>query len=134
MTANDDFKNYNGWSHRQFVVQRFGLWECELEFVEELLRADIRNNSAWNHRYTIIRNSCWPLTDETRNRELTFTIGAIRRCANNESAWNYLSAFFGEGEYRCGWDTSPQVETLCMDVLAEAEAKEAPCRFAHEIL
>jgi len=133
MTVNDDFKNYNGWSHRQFVVQRFGLWERELEFVDDLLRGDIRNNSAWNHRYTVIRNSCWPLTDDTRNQEVGYTIAAIRKCANNESAWNYLGAFFGEGEGRRAWDTSPLVEALCSDVIAEGEKKEAPCRFAYEI-
>ena len=37
-------------SHRQFILQQFKLWHEELPFVEQLLREDIRNNSAWNHR------------------------------------------------------------------------------------
>merc|ERR1719401_958083 len=134
MTVNDDFKNYNGWSHRQFVVQRFGLWDCEIKFCEGLLSDDIRNNSAWNHRYTVVRHSQWPLTDETRSREITYVTNAIRRCANNESAWNYLAAFFGEGEGCRPWDSSPLLETLCFDVLAEAQEKETSCRFANETL
>merc|ERR1740129_927564 len=48
MQVHDAFKNYNGWSHRQFVVQNFGLWEKELDFVTDLIRLDVRNNSAWN--------------------------------------------------------------------------------------
>lgn len=47
-----DSKNYHVWSYRQWLVKRFALWDKgEFEAVDELLRKDIRNNSAWNHRW-----------------------------------------------------------------------------------
>lgn len=134
MQVNDDFKNYNGWSHRQFVVQKFGLWDGELKFTEELLTLDIRNNSAWNHRFTVVRNTEFPLTDATRNREIDFTLQALRRCANNESAWNYLGAFLGEGEGKVPWNSVPAVQELCREILAQAPDKERMCRFAVEAM
>lgn len=54
-----DSKNYHVWSYRQWLVRRFGLWEggsgrAELEYVEGLIREDVRNNSAWNHRWFVV--------------------------------------------------------------------------------
>ena len=46
----------------------------------------------------MVRNQSWPLTDSIRDRELAFAMQAIRKCASNECAWNYLSAFLGEGD------------------------------------
>jgi len=134
MHEHDDYKNYNGWSHRLFIAQKFGMWDKEMPLVEELLTDDIRNNSAWNHRFTIIKNTAWPLTDKTRQKEIDYTLQAIRRCANNESAWNYLTAFFGEGECKVRWSSVPEVEKLCREILALAEDKESSCRFAVEAL
>jgi len=132
MQVNDDYKNYNGWSHRQFIVSKFGLWDKEMMFVEDLLRDDIRNNSAWNHRYTVVKNTNWPLTQEAREREVEYTAAQIRKCANNESAWNYLAAFFGDGQCKVPWDSVPAVETLIDDVLAQASCPEQQCRYAVE--
>lgn len=134
MQTNDDYKNYNGWSHRQFIVQKFGLWAGELEFVEDLLRDDVRNNSAWNHRYTAVRKTKWPLTDNTRQQEIDFTLKALRKCVNNESAWNYLGAFLGEGPDKVSWDSVPAVESFCREILALAPEREKSCRFAVEAL
>lgn len=50
-----DAKNYHVWSYRQWLVRRFDLWEeGELESTEEMLKKDIRNNSAWNHRWFVV--------------------------------------------------------------------------------
>lgn len=132
MTTNEDFKNYNGWSHRLFVVKKFNLWTEELPFVDGLLADDVRNNSAWNHRFTVIRNAFWPLSEETRKRELDYTIAALRRCANNESAWNYLAGFLGKGEGKEPWNARPEVEAFCMEVVAAAASQDTHCRFAIE--
>ena len=40
----DDGKNYHVWSQRQWVCQRFAAWEGELEFVDHLLKIDIRTH------------------------------------------------------------------------------------------
>eukprot|EP00931_Biecheleriopsis_adriatica_P089807 TRINITY_DN63887_c0_g1_i1.p1 TRINITY_DN63887_c0_g1~~TRINITY_DN63887_c0_g1_i1.p1 ORF type:complete len:336 (+),score=79.26 TRINITY_DN63887_c0_g1_i1:35-1042(+) len=134
MQVNDDYKNYNGWSHRQFILQQFGLWHEELKFVEELLSDDIRNNSAWNHRHTVVRKQCWPLTDDVRQREVDFAMNKIRTCANNECAWNYLSAFLGEEEGKVPWNSLPKVRQLCDEVVEAASGKNQICRFANEAL
>ena len=135
MQVNNDFKNYNGWSHRTFIAQKFGLWDEEMPFVEALLRMDIRNNSAWNHRFTVVRNTTWPLTPSVRVRESQFALACLRKCAMNESAWNYLAAFYGTGEGKEPWDSNPAVEEFCREVLAEsAPTGELSCRFAAEVL
>lgn len=135
MEDNDDYKNYNGWSHRQFIVSKFGLWSAELPFLEKLLELDIRNNSAWNHRFYTVKSLNWPFTDEVRRRELEFAVNALKKVPHNESAWNYLGGFFGEGEGRAKWDSMPELETACRELAASTEASVGtPCRFAIETL
>lgn len=50
-----DSKNYHVWTYRHWLVRHFKLWDHprELEDVDVLLKADVRNNSAWNHRYML---------------------------------------------------------------------------------
>lgn len=40
-----------------FNVQEYKLWDNELEFVEDLLEEDVRNNSAWNQRHFVISHT-----------------------------------------------------------------------------
>eukprot|EP00930_Biecheleria_cincta_P050127 TRINITY_DN35301_c0_g1_i1.p1 TRINITY_DN35301_c0_g1~~TRINITY_DN35301_c0_g1_i1.p1 ORF type:complete len:340 (+),score=66.29 TRINITY_DN35301_c0_g1_i1:48-1067(+) len=134
MQVNDDYKNYNGWSHRQFILQAFGLWDEELPFVEDLLRDDIRNNSAWNHRYTVVRKQSWPFSDAVKRREIDYAVKSIRSCANNECAWNYLTAFLGAEEGKIPWSEAPALEALCEEVLSAAADQASSCRFANETL
>jgi protein farnesyltransferase/geranylgeranyltransferase type-1 subunit alpha len=91
-----DAKNYHVWSYRQWLVQRFNLWdEGELEFTEAMLRKDVRNNSAWNHRWFVINgrevDGISGVTDRNiREREVEFTKAALALAPQNRSAWNYL--------------------------------------------
>lgn len=39
------------------VSQEYKLWDGELEYVEELLEEDVRNNSAWNQRHFVISHT-----------------------------------------------------------------------------
>ncbi|GAM40486.1 hypothetical protein TCE0_039f12869 [Talaromyces pinophilus] len=50
-----DSKNYHVWSYRQWLVRQFNLWDepRELADVDALIESDVRNNSAWNHRYLL---------------------------------------------------------------------------------
>mmetsp|Transcript_24497 Transcript_24497/g.56442 ORF Transcript_24497/g.56442 Transcript_24497/m.56442 type:complete len:335 (+) Transcript_24497:63-1067(+) len=134
MQRNDDFKNYNGWSHRQFIVRQFKLWDGELDFILELLDDDIRNNSAWNHRYTVVKNLHWPFSRETIQSEVDFTLGMLEQCYTNESAWNYLSAFTGDGEGKRPLTEFPAVEALCLKIIAESGSRLELARFAIETL
>lgn len=59
-----------------------------MDFVENLISQDLRNNSAWNQRYFVINNS--NPNASTINKELKYTFDKIKILSKNESAWNYL--------------------------------------------
>ncbi|KAF3481622.1 CaaX farnesyltransferase alpha subunit [Arthroderma uncinatum] len=48
-----DAKNYHVWTYRHWILRRFKLWDspAELADVERMIDEDVRNNSAWNHRW-----------------------------------------------------------------------------------
>ena len=54
----EDSKNYHTWSYRQWLLVYFkedeSLWTGELDFVDEMLGQDVRNNSAWHHRFFVV--------------------------------------------------------------------------------
>ncbi|KAI0918370.1 hypothetical protein AcV5_002375 [Taiwanofungus camphoratus] len=93
-----DAKNYHTWSYRQWLLAHFNdeerLWKGERGWAEELLERDVRNNSAWHHRFFVVWGSGVRKDDENRHavlrRELTFTKEKIALAPNNPSAWNYL--------------------------------------------
>ncbi|KAI0631274.1 protein prenylyltransferase [Trametes polyzona] len=93
-----DTKNYHTWSYRQWILAHFNnearLWARERAYAEALLEADVRNNSAWHHRFFVVFASGIRLGDEdreqVRRRELSFTKEKIALAPNNPSAWNYL--------------------------------------------
>lgn len=106
MILSQDAKNYHAWQHRQWAIRSFNAYEDELNYVERLLEEDIRNNSAWNQRFFIVttfpikevppmeeklnKRSNIRLSGEILERELNFTLNAIKKVTRNESAWNYL--------------------------------------------
>lgn len=92
-----DSKNYHAWAHRQWVVKTYNQWDGELEFIENLLVKDIRNNSAWNHRWFVVHgstapggNECGVVSIEVLMSELNYTFMKLERAFLNESCWNYL--------------------------------------------
>ncbi|EKM57639.1 uncharacterized protein PHACADRAFT_251373 [Phanerochaete carnosa HHB-10118-sp] len=94
-----DTKNYHTWSYRQWLLAHFddsALWLGELPYVDELLQADVRNNSAWHHRYFVVfgrgsKAQATPAEEaEVLQREIRYVKGKISFAPNNISAWNYL--------------------------------------------
>lgn len=123
-----DTKNYHTWSYRQWILGFFGgnglsqdgdeeadedLWVGELDFVDTLLAEDVRNNSAWHHRFFVVWGCGVRVGEEDRNRVLQrelmcvffirwpFTFNSIywqnsyvkqniSLAPSNPSAWNYL--------------------------------------------
>lgn len=54
LLANDS-RNFHGWNHRFFVVQRMGRSdEDELEFTHNLITQDYSNFSAWHYRSLLL--------------------------------------------------------------------------------
>ena len=51
------------------LLQTFGLWDGELDYVDSLLKVDLRNNSAWNQRYFVISQTTG-FTDAVLEREV----------------------------------------------------------------
>jgi protein farnesyltransferase/geranylgeranyltransferase type-1 subunit alpha len=111
-----DSKNYHVWTYRHWLVRHFRQWDepRELQDVEALLKADVRNNSAWNHRYMLRfgprdtnrpdagmmnagdmttapeEKGRLPVVDEDLvDGELKFAQEAILRAPENRSAWWY---------------------------------------------
>lgn len=68
------------------------LFDGELNYVEQLLDDDIRNNSAWNQRYFVINNTTG-FTEDVLKREIKYTLDKINKAKENESAWNYLRGY-----------------------------------------
>ncbi|KAH9474730.1 Protein farnesyltransferase/geranylgeranyltransferase type-1 subunit alpha [Psilocybe cubensis] len=105
-----DSKNYHTWSYRQWILGFFGgkgsiskegdeeidedLWASELDFVDTLLATDVRNNSAWHHRFFVVWACGVREGEEDRERvlkrELIYAKQAISLAPSNPSAWNYL--------------------------------------------
>jgi protein farnesyltransferase/geranylgeranyltransferase type-1 subunit alpha len=85
---NQDSKNYHTWSYRQWLLAEFNLpelWEGELDYVQGLLDEDLRNNSAWHHRYFVVFGSGVREGEEDRE-------GVIRRelrCVLRLDAYNW---------------------------------------------
>ncbi|KAF8636922.1 hypothetical protein AX17_003173 [Amanita inopinata Kibby_2008] len=96
--SEDDQKNYHTWSYRQWLLSYFNdeedLWSGELDFVDEMLTKDVRNNSAWHHRFFVVWASGVRRGEEDRERilrrELIYVKQNISLAPNNLAAWNYL--------------------------------------------
>lgn len=83
-----DEKNLHAWAHRQWAVEHFRVWADELAFVNGVIDNDVRNNSAWNHRFFVVTHQ---LPDAALRRdEALFALAAIGKAPNNESAWSFL--------------------------------------------
>ena len=65
-----------------------------MRYIEIMLENDVRNNSAWHHRFFVVFSNGVRRGDENRDevvrRELSYTKEKIALAPNNASAWNYL--------------------------------------------
>ena len=107
----EDSKNYHVWSYRQYFVRKLSLFNAEeLSSVEALLRRDVRNNSAWSHRFFLVFSNPSYTTPNTRatqhdpaipdsiiDREIEFSKAATFEAPQNPSPWNYLRGVLKKG-------------------------------------
>lgn len=54
--------------------QEYKMWDGELEYVEELLEEDVRNNSAWNQRHFVISHTTTYTPAEVLEREVQWVL------------------------------------------------------------
>ncbi|UZJ52877.1 hypothetical protein CBS101457_002197 [Exobasidium rhododendri] len=169
-----DSKNYHTWVYRQWVLSHFGglpgkrledssslssdqhsrrfpdLWKGELAFVDNLLKEDARNNSAWNHRYFCIFGSNWAKAEGASSKyqewwnlgdtfpaivqsEIAVAKSHIVTVPNNASAWNYLRGVApfvvsdGKNPFSCAAQMAktlvPSVEEAKRDPAVDAGGK-----------
>lgn len=90
-------------------MTEFGSWDGELEFTERLLQEDVRNNSAWNQRYFVLKSTADLSSPELLEQEVAFIKKHIDLSPSNPSPWNYLRGLLEP----VGYDTIPHVRTMC---------------------
>ncbi|ODV84630.1 hypothetical protein CANARDRAFT_235937 [[Candida] arabinofermentans NRRL YB-2248] len=90
----EDEKNYHVWSYRKWLVETFNLYnsESELKYTADLLNKDVRNNSAWNHRFVVSLGES--LSQDVFQRELDYVKKMIGVAPTNPSSWNYLKGLY----------------------------------------
>lgn len=106
-----DAKNYHVWTYRSYLVRKLDMFnEKELRSVEELLRKDVRNNSAWSHRFFVVFSDPAHSTQDSKatqydpkipdsilDREIEFSKAATFEAPQNQSPWNYLRGVLKKG-------------------------------------
>ncbi|CAO1617922.1 unnamed protein product [Parajaminaea phylloscopi] len=114
-----DAKNYHTWAYRQWVLAQYAglasspsshppthpeLWDGELAYTDKLLTDDVRNNSAWNHRFFVVfARGAGGAGDESEKRqqlverEVGFTKARISSAPSNAAAWAYLRGVLAKG-------------------------------------
>ncbi|CEN61856.1 Putative CaaX farnesyltransferase alpha subunit [Aspergillus calidoustus] len=107
-----DSKNYHVWTYRHWLVRHFELWDSprEIADINSLINSDVRNNSAWNHRYMLrfgprsdqpdggLVNANGPPSEKGRlavvdedlvDEELQYAQVKITTAPENRSPWSY---------------------------------------------
>ena len=88
-----DTKNYHVWSYRQWLVHYFNNYTQEISFIDKMLNDDIRNNSAWNHKYFVNKETT-NFNKDFIDEELLKIMKLIELDIHNDSSWRYLEGFF----------------------------------------
>jgi protein farnesyltransferase/geranylgeranyltransferase type-1 subunit alpha len=152
----EDAKNYHVWSYRSYLVRKLGLWkaagERERKLMEEMITDDVRNNSAWSHRFFVVFSDPEQSTEgsgateydpkvpaEVLDREIEYALEKIGWAPQNQSPWNYLRGVLVKGGRKLGSvkkeaegyarnigqeDEEDVRSTHAMDLLADIYAEE----------
>ncbi|KAF8524298.1 hypothetical protein BU17DRAFT_74781 [Hysterangium stoloniferum] len=149
-----DTKNYHTWAYRQWLLAHFNddvMWAGELPYVEEMLIYDVRNNSAWHHRFFVVWASGVRTGDgnrqDTLRRELNFVKSKISLAPNNDAAWNYLRGILNHTSTPFSLlrdfivpytvpqsSSSPPSYVLDLESPLPSEGSDLPCAAALEFL
>ncbi|KAI1876351.1 hypothetical protein JX265_003877 [Neoarthrinium moseri] len=112
----EDAKNYHVWTYRQYAVRKLGMWdEDELRSISGMINQDVRNNSAWSHRFFIVFSNPAYATEgshatehdpaipaEIVDREVEYAKEKIKLAPQNQSPWNYLKGVLVKGGRKLG--------------------------------
>ena len=124
IVLSQDAKNYHAWQYRQWVIKTFELFKAELEYVERLLEEDIRNNSAWNQRFFVLSHTTPKLEGDVLEREIDYTLNAIKKVPSNESSWNYLNGIFSKCEENEKANCREKIRAFCKAMMENDSLKD----------
>jgi len=115
-----------------------------------MLKDDIRNNSAWHHRFFTVFQSGTRKGDEDRDevvrRELAFVKHSISLAPNNASAWNYLRGVLDHSHtpyptlqlfvqpYSASRSSGDTTELIDLENPLPSKGSQLPCPAAIEFL
>lgn len=134
----EDAKNHHVWTYKKWVVARFDLYKDpnENKMIDAILENDVRNNSAWNHRFFLKFSQDKLITSDVMDEELEYVKLQIKRSPQNESSWSYLRGIIR----KCGLELKT-LESFCRefvdttgDMGNDAELDLVKSSFALEIL
>jgi hypothetical protein len=106
-----DSKNYHTWSYRQWIVASFPVeYDRELQWVENMITQDIRNNSAWHHRFFLVflSGACNVPLEERTNAEISFV-----RILHYHDVYLLSNVQIYQGDY-----IASPIQSLTMELLA----------------
>jgi protein farnesyltransferase/geranylgeranyltransferase type-1 subunit alpha len=106
-----DTKNYHVWSYRQYLITKLGYWSpFELATTQSMIEDDLRNNSAWSHRFFVVFSDPSISTkgsaatehdpkvpDAIIDREISYAKEKIQLAPQNQSAWLYMRGVLAKG-------------------------------------
>lgn len=107
----EDAKNYHVWTYRQYAVRKLGMWDRdELQSIASMIDTDVRNNSAWSHRFFLVFSDPNTTTIGSHptehdpevpadivDREIKYAQEKIKLAPQNQSPWNYLKGVLVKG-------------------------------------
>ncbi|KAH8664045.1 hypothetical protein BX600DRAFT_436614 [Xylariales sp. PMI_506] len=138
----EDAKNYHVWTYRQFLVRKLGFWDDgELESLDYLIKQDVRNNSAWSHRFFIVFSNPAYTTKDSHatehdpavpadiiDREIEYAKEKIKLAPQNQSPWNYLKGVLVKGGRKLG-----SVKELCEQYVQDLGEESEQVRSSHAL-
>lgn len=96
------------------MLRSCSLFDDELNYVDQLIGEDMRNNSAWNQRFFVLKHT--GLSADVVLREAHYVMNRIRLIKSNESTWNFLRGLL---KYDNGClDQLPEVTDFCEELYA----------------
>ncbi|KAF7518518.1 hypothetical protein G7054_g13435 [Neopestalotiopsis clavispora] len=113
----EDAKNYHVWTYRQYAVRKLHMWDDagELSSIETMVDQDVRNNSAWSHRFFLVFSDPRHTTVGSHatehdpavpadiiDREIHYAEDKIKLAPQNQSPWNYLKGVLVKGGRKLG--------------------------------
>lgn len=144
-----DSKNYHVWSYRQYLVRKLSLFpsQCEdpseLKSIEKLVDEDVRNNSAWSHRFFAVFSDPGYTTPGSKatepdpkvpadivDREIKFAENAVWLAPQNQSPWNFLRGVLRKG----GRDLASEEDFASEFVRIEGEGEDVKSSHALDFL